>query len=117
MTDKNNNPKFIIEDDTSEIIKEDLVNQLASRDLDQVSFYVSLVDDYVSMWNVKNNLIRDIEERGVSVRYDNGGGQHGYKKNDSVGELTRLNRQMLSLLSELGLRAADIEEKEEEVTL
>lgn len=102
---------------TEKEIKKDLMAQLALRDLHTQSYYVSLVDDYISLWRVKNNLIKDIEERGVSVRYDNGGGQHGYKKNDSVGELTRLNRQMLSLLSELGLRAANIEKEEEEVTL
>jgi len=98
-------------------IKKDLMGQLALRKLDLQSYYVSLVDDYVSLWNVKNKLVADIEQRGVSVRYDNGGGQHGYKKNDSVGELTRINKQMLSLLSELGLRAANIEAEEEEVML
>lgn len=98
-------------------IKKDLMNQLSLRKIDTLSYYVSLVDDYVSLWNVKNGLVSDIDKRGVSVRYDNGGGQYGYKKNDSVGELTRINKQMLSLLSELGLRAADIEVEEEEVML
>ena len=102
---------------TEKEIKKDLMAQLALRDLDKQSYYVSLVDDYVSLWQVKNKLIADINSRGVNVTYDNGGGQRGYKKNDSVGELTRLNKQMLSLLSELGLRAANIEKEEEEVTL
>ncbi len=54
-------------------------------------------------------LIKDINERGVSVRYDNGGGQHGHKKNDSIAELHRTNNQMLKILSDLGLKASELE--------
>lgn len=102
---------------TEKEIRKDLLHQLSLRKLDEQSYYVSLVDDYISLWQVKNDLIADIKDRGVSVHYDNGGGQRGWKKNDSVVELTRLNKQMLSLLSELGLRGANIEAEEEEVSL
>ena len=71
-------------------------------------FYVSLVDDYISMWDVKNQLLSNIEENGVTITYNNGGGQQGEKKNDCVPELYRVNAQMLKLLSELGLRGADV---------
>ena len=89
-------------------IQEDLMAQLKERGMTQM-YYVSLVEDYLSFWDIKNELIADIEERGVSTVYDNGGGQRGYKKNDSVPELNRTNAQMLKILSELGLRGADIE--------
>lgn len=98
-------------------IKSDLMDQLVEKGLENKRQYVSLVDDYVSLWKVKNMLIADIEERGVNVEYNNGGGQTGHKRNDSVGELNRTNAQMLKLLSELGLSAANIEKKEEPVKL
>ena len=98
-------------------IREDLINQLEERGLEKMSHYVSLVDDYCRLWEVKDMLFDDITKRGVNVPYNNGGGQQGYKRNDSVSELTRVNAQMLKILSELGLRGADIEAKEEEVEL
>lgn len=98
-------------------IKNDLISQLEERGLEKKSHYVSLVDDYCRLWEVKDMLFEDISTRGVNVPYNNGGGQQGYKRNDSVSELTRVNAQMLKILSELGLRGADIEAKEEEVEL
>lgn len=98
-------------------IRDDLIKQLEERGLEKRSHYVSLVDDYCRLWEVKDMLFDDITKRGVNVPYNNGGGQQGYKRNDSVSELTRVNAQMLKILSELGLRGADIEAKEEEVEL
>lgn len=102
---------------TGKSIKDSLMKQLKKNGVDQYDHYVSLVDDYVSMWNMKNELIKDVEERGVNVKYNHGGGQEGWKKNDSVPELNRTNGQMLKLLSELGLSASDIKPEEEEVEL
>ncbi|MBE0452009.1 MAG: RNA polymerase subunit sigma-70, partial [Clostridia bacterium] len=67
-----------------------------------------LAADYLSLWDIKTKLIEDIEKRGVSVKYNNGGGQTGYKKNESVSELLKVNQQMLKLLGDLGIRAADL---------
>lgn len=89
-------------------IKNDLIEQLEERGIHQ-SHYMDMVNDYISFFKIKKLLIKDIDDRGVTVRYDNGGGQFGYKKNDSVAELTKVNTQMLKILSELGLKAADIE--------
>lgn len=61
------------------------------------------VDDYLAMWDVKNMLIEDIQERGVTVP-----GARGEKKNDSIGELNKTNAQMLKILSELGLETSEI---------
>lgn len=65
--------------------------------------YSDLINDYMSLWDVKNRLIEDIKQRGVSVQ-----GMHGKKKNDSVSELNKTNAQMLKLLNELGLDAAKV---------
>ena len=102
---------------TEKTLRDDLINQLKERGLEQKSHYISLIDDYCRLWDVKNLLFDDIKKRGVNVEYNNGGGQKGYKKNDSLSELTKVNGQMLKILSELGLRGADVVAKEEEVEL
>lgn len=84
-------------------IKEDLLEQLQERGIYE-SHYTDLVEDYMSLWDVKNELIVDIKERGVSTTYQNGANQWGFKKNDSVSELNRVNGQMLTILRELGLK-------------
>ena len=55
------------------------------------------------LWKTKNALIEDIDKRGVSTIYNNGGGQSGYKKNGSVDQLLKVNQQMLKLLDSLGI--------------
>ncbi len=84
-------------------IKKDLLDQLERNGV-YGKHYLDLVNDYMSLWEIKNKLIKDIKERGVSVKYDNGGGQSGFKKNDSIAELNKTNAQMLKILNELGLK-------------
>lgn len=87
-------------------IKNDLLSQLRSNKT-KGKHYMDLVEDYMSLWITKNLLVKDINERGVSIAWNNGGGQKGRKKNDSVSELTKVNAQMLKLLNELGLKPTD----------
>lgn len=89
--------------DTREDIRSDLLEQLQERNILEAHF-IDLVNDYIALWNVKNELIYDIEAKGVSLRYQNGPNQYGFKKNDSVAELNRVNGQMLTILRELGLK-------------
>jgi phage terminase small subunit len=91
-----------------EQIKQDLVDQLERQGV-YGRHYLDLVEDYMALWDTKNALIRDIKERGVTTQYQNGANQWGYKKNDSVSELVKVNAQMLKILGELGLRAANFE--------
>lgn len=70
-------------------------------------YYEDLIDDYMKFWSTKTMLIEDITERGVQVEYDNGGGQKGMKKNESVDLLLKTNAQMLKLLGELGIKPGE----------
>lgn len=83
-------------------IKKDLLKQLETNST-YGKHYEDLIEDYMALWNIKNRLIDDIKERGVSVVWNNGK-QHGFKKNDSISELNKTNAQMLKILSELGLK-------------
>ncbi|WKY45996.1 P27 family phage terminase small subunit [Eubacteriaceae bacterium ES2] len=84
-------------------IKTDLVDQL-DRNGTVGKYYLDLIDDYMDMWITKCLLVKDIQERGISVEYNNGGGQTGIKKNDSVEQRIKINVQMLKLLDSLGIK-------------
>lgn len=89
-------------------IRKDLINQLERNGISG-SYYVDLINDYMAFWDIKNNLIKDIKKRGVSVEWSNGGGQKGLKKNESISELNKTNAQMLRILNDLGLKATKTE--------
>lgn len=95
------------------LIKEDLLDQLERNGV-YGQHYIDLVYDYIALWEVKNQLIKDIKEKGVSIKYQNGENQWGYKKNDSVRELTNVNNQMLRLLDALGLKPSKHETDEDD---
>jgi hypothetical protein len=92
-----------MESETYKKIRQDLLDQL-DRNSTLGEYYVNLVGDYMELWISKCLLIDDIARRGVTIKYNNGGGQSGMKKNDSVDLLIRVNGQMLKLLSELGIK-------------
>ena len=77
-------------------------------------FFIGLVDDYMKLYVIKNELADDIEERGVVCFYKNGKDQYGYKRNDSVGELNKVSAQMLKILSQLKIQPKEIVPQEED---
>lgn len=94
-----------------------IINQLKEKQVYQYAHYQDLVNDYMKFWDFKNMLQKDIELRGVSVKWSNGGGQGGYKKNESISELLKVNKQMLTILYDLGIRASDLKVVEEDEEL
>lgn len=92
----------------AKLMRKSLMEQLvrAGNDTD---YYIDLVDDYMDMYATKQLLVNDIKERGVRVAYDNGGGQKGFKKNDSVEQRLKVNAQMLKLLTELNITPSEDE--------
>ena len=94
-------------------IRNELRQQLEDMGVVGLYFY-DLVDDYMELWSIKNKLIEDVKKRGVSVKYNNGGGQSGYKKNESIGELHKTNTQMLKILAQLEINVRDLPVDEDE---
>ena len=94
-------------------IKSDLLDQL-DRNGTAGKYYLDLVDDYMEMYDTKKKLIKDIKRRGVTVEYNNGGGQSGLKKNDSVDQLLKVNQQMLKLLDALGIKPSQDGESDDD---
>lgn len=93
-------------------IERDLLAQLG--ELDEGSHYEELIKDYLFLWDTSEELKLDIKERGVSVFWQNGEHQKGYKKNDSVRELTTVNNQMLKILGDLNLKPSKAEEDDDD---
>ncbi|MEA4876017.1 P27 family phage terminase small subunit [Anaerorhabdus sp.] len=85
------------------LIEQDLISQLEERGV-LLKYHEDLVKDYLSYYDIKRKLIADIKKRGVSVFYQNGENQKGYKRNESVSELNKITATMLKILSELGLK-------------
>ena len=94
-----------------------IIKQLKEKQVYKFAHYQDLVNDYMKFWDFKNMLQEDIEKRGVSVYWQNSETQHGYKKNDSISELLKVNTQMLKILFDLGVRASDLEVDDEDEEL
>ena len=72
-----------------------------------IPVFLDLIDSYMDLWIVKELLNNDISERGVYVTTLNAKNQEIQKKNDSVGELSKITAQMLKVLSHLKLEIND----------
>lgn len=83
-------------------IKESLMSQAGgeyARPYD-----ADLVETYMDLWCHQQMLIDDVNTRGVFVTYDNGGGQKGSKRNDSLQDEIKVTTQMLNIRSALGIK-------------
>ncbi|PEN34449.1 hypothetical protein CN543_18465 [Bacillus toyonensis] len=87
-----------------------LMSKLKDKGLENEMQFVDMVNTYMKFFDIKNKLIEDIEERGVSVK----GATGSVKKNDSITELIKVITSMSKLLEFLGI---DIEETEEDEEL
>jgi len=94
-----------------EQIQQDLLDQL-ERNGTVGTYYTDMITDYMKLWDTKNRLIADIEERGVTVESVTQAGVN-LKRNDSVGDLLKTNAQMLKLLDSLGIRPAQTDGDED----
>lgn len=94
-------------------IERDLLEQLGEENNNN-SHYKELIKDYLFMWDTMQELKLDIEERGVSVFWQNSETQYGYKKNDSISEMTKVNNQMLKILNDLDIKPSKAEEADED---
>lgn len=94
-------------------IERGLLEQLGEENRNN-SHYRELIKDYLFMWDTMQELKLDIEERGVSVFWQNSETQYGYKKNDSIREMTTVSNQMLKILNDLGLKPSKAEEADED---
>lgn len=89
-------------------LRDSLVKQVSDSNGNIQEYYLDMIDNYMSLWTTSKALQEDIRTRGVTVKWDNGGGQKGVKKNDSIAELNKTILQMTKLLESLGLKPSDL---------
>ena len=93
-------------------IAESLHKQLRDKGAD-LSHFCDLIDDYVLLWETKNALAKDIKKRGVTYVDLSSVGVEMQKNNPAVKEIVMVNRQMMSILKELGITTAGIVKHED----
>ncbi|WP_010278835.1 P27 family phage terminase small subunit [Paenibacillus senegalensis] len=86
-------------------IERDLKKQLkASGTI--AKYHADLVQDYLELWDLKNELFDDIRDNGTKVS-----GMHGPKSNPSITDLHKTNDRMLKILEALNLNVPKAEIK------
>ena len=90
---------------TRKQIHSDLLDQLDRNGMDN-AFCKDMVNDYMALWDISKALQKDIEVRGVNCETELADGRVKICKNESVGELQKINAQMLKILDSLELKTA-----------
>lgn len=84
-------------------VKGSLTEQLRLQNK-TADFYLDLVEDYMSYWRMKEELVRDIEAKGLRYECVNGNGISVEKPNESVQNLQKTTATMLKILNDLNLK-------------
>ena len=83
-------------------IKESLIKQLEAKKAN-VAHFQDLIYDYLQLYDTKKMLQKDIKTRGVSYKTLSASGVSIMKHNQSIKDLVAVEKQMLSILKEMGL--------------
>lgn len=83
-------------------IKNDLLEQLALQEK-HGKFYIDLVNDYISYWKIKKQLLKDIKDKGLRYEVVTGNGFVSQKPNESVQNVIKVTNTMLKIMHDLNL--------------
>lgn len=83
-------------------VRKSLVEQLKAKGAD-IDLYKDQVNDYMMMWDLKEQLKDDIKENGLRMKYKAANGGSVEKDNPSVKQIPLINKQMLMLLKQLDI--------------
>nr|DAD91398.1 MAG TPA: terminase small subunit [Siphoviridae sp. ctS3r5] len=95
-------------------IKESLEQQLREKGADTECFR-DMICDYMSLYDIKKQLQKDIKNRGVSYKTTSASGYPIEKQNQSVKDLVVVNKQMLLILEKLKLTTDTVARDDEEL--
>lgn len=76
--------------------------QLEAKDAD-IDMFNDQINDYMTMWDLKEQLKDDIKEHGLRMKYLTANGGYAEKDNPSVKQLPLINKQMLMLIKQLDI--------------
>ena len=75
---------------------------------------IDQMNQYLSLYDVKEELTRDIEKNGVSYTEPNTAGKSIIKDNKSVDKLLKVNTQMLKILEHLNIKPSELESDDDD---
>lgn len=81
-------------------VKKSLEDQLIQKGAD-IYLFNDQIDDYMTMWDLKEELKEDIKKNGLRLNYKTANGGKTEKDNPSVKQIPLINKQMLMLLKQL----------------
>ena len=81
-------------------VKRSLEEQLEQKGAD-IYLFKDQIDDYMTMWDLKERLKADVEKNGLRLNYNTASGGKAEKDNPSVKQIPLINKQMLMLLKQL----------------
>lgn len=79
-----------------------LKTQIRAKGAD-IEIFADQINDYMTLWDLKEQLKEDIEENGLRLMYQTANGNEAEKDNPSVKQLPVVNKQMLAILKQLDI--------------
>ncbi len=83
-------------------VKDALTDYMRQRGM-ELAHIQDMVEDYMSLYDTKTQLLRDIKQRGAKVTVYMANGTGNLKTNDSLQDFLKVNSQMLKILDTLGM--------------
>lgn len=96
---------------TKKTVKTSMISQLKAKGADTPAF-LDMVEGYMKLWEIKEKLAKDIDDRGVVYKDVSSVGVEMLKNNPSVKEIVGVNRQMLSILDRLNITMETVKAEE-----
>ena len=87
---------------TKDDIMKSLKKQLTHKNA-HVDHFEDLINDYGRLWDIKEELREDINEKGAVYDEPLAKGGYSHRANPAVKEFRDANKQMLNILKELNL--------------
>lgn len=88
------------ETNRKKMVRKSLEDQLKAKGAD-IDLFLDQINDYMTMWDLKEKLKEDIAENGLRLMYRTANGSKAEKDNPSVKQIPLINKQMLMLLKQL----------------
>ena len=85
-------------------IKKALLEEL-EKNGNRTAYFENLVEDYMNFYSTKEDAKKEIEDKGLMVEYQNGATQRGFKKNEMIDVIIKVNQQMIKILDKLDIHA------------
>jgi hypothetical protein len=86
----------------AKLVKESLIKQLEIKGAN-VEIYLSLIDDYMWLWKQEREMQRDVQKKHRTYTAVSAAGREYEKNNPSVKDALLYSKQMVAILSALGL--------------